>query len=131
MREGRGREPLSMRMGEEDEHTFEREHRADHIRSYSESYSYHHPHTPTSVHPPNLTHIQTTPLTSFTTHSPTLTTTNHTTSAATELDSLFHRNEQFERLISGQESEIDEASPAYCCVIPIRAVLFSIRGVDS
>jgi hypothetical protein len=39
-----------------------------------------------------------------------------------ELDSLFHRNEQFERLISGQESEIGEAPPAYCRVVPVRAV---------
>src|ERR1700722_1750742 len=30
-----------------------------------------------------------------------------------ELDTLFHRNELFERLVSGQESEIGEAPPAY------------------
>jgi hypothetical protein len=30
-----------------------------------------------------------------------------------ELDTLLLRNEQFERLVSGQESEIGEAPPAY------------------
>jgi hypothetical protein len=39
-----------------------------------------------------------------------------------ELDLLFHRNERFEQLISGRESEIGEAPPAYCRVVPVLAV---------
>jgi len=45
-------------------------------------------------------------------------------STLTELDSLFHRNEKFERLISGQENKVGKAPLAYCRPR-------SIRGVDS
>jgi hypothetical protein len=35
-----------------------------------------------------------------------------------ETDTLLHRNEQFERLVSGQESETGEAPPAYTSFAP-------------